>query len=60
MMLAAPPRAKTGALEPRIAVAIAAAARDNFRNSFMSNILVWRHLVIGTAENQLYQMGRFR
>ena len=46
MMLAAPPRAKPGALEPRIAIAIAAAVRDNFGDFFMSSILVWRHLVV--------------
>ena len=49
MMFAAPPRARTGALEPRIAVAIAAIARDNFRDFFISSILVCRHLVIGSA-----------
>ena len=40
MIFAAPPRAKTGALEPRIAVAIAAAVREHFRDFFISDLLV--------------------
>ena len=41
-MLAAPPRANTGAFESRIAVAIAATVRDNFRDVFMASSLVTR------------------
>jgi hypothetical protein len=42
MMLGAPPRANTGALEPDMTVVSAARAREHFRDLFMSNILVWR------------------
>jgi hypothetical protein len=50
MMLAAPPRAKTGAQEPNTAVASAAMVSEHFRHFFMSNILVWRRPMIGCAE----------
>lgn len=40
MMLAAPPRATTGALEPMIAVAIAATVRKQFRDLFMQGSLL--------------------
>ena len=50
MMLAAPPRAKTGAPEANTAVASAAMVSEHFRDCFLSNILVWRRPMIGCAE----------
>ena len=55
MMFAAPPRAKPGALELAIAAASAAAVRANFRDLFMSSILVWCHPAIGCAEKPGYR-----
>jgi hypothetical protein len=43
MMFAAPPRARTGALEPATVAAMAATVRDNLRDVFMSRILVPCH-----------------
>ena len=60
MMLAAPPRAKTGALEPVIMVAIAATARDNFRDVFMPSILVGPRPVMGFAAKPPVQAGPVR
>src|SRR5664279_6023830 len=58
MMLAAPPRANTGAFEPKIAVAIAATARDNFRDVFMPSSLLRRRPITGFAEKSIFRPGR--
>jgi hypothetical protein len=47
---AAPPRAKTGVLEPTMTVAIAAPVSENLRDLFISNILVWLPPITGCAE----------
>lgn len=49
MMLAAPPRARTGTLEP-IAAAIAATIRKQFREFFMPGTLLWRRRITGRVE----------